>query len=338
MKRPAGVVASAVILALLSLFQIAMALMMALAGSLGNKPDLAAARPGAPPPPWMPLFLYALGIFFLALAAWGIATAIGLHRLRRWARYSILVIGGCMAGLGFVSFLTMLLMIPLATAAAISAEPGRAGVPAARITVEVVFGVIALLYALVASIGIWWLVYFNRKAVRAVFAGPSGELAESRRPLLISAIAVILAIGAVSCALLAFLPLPGAFLGWVLRGWEKTAFYAIYAALEAAAAYGLWRLKEGGRQLALGLQAFGIVQMMVYVLRPATILRLTAEANRAMAVRQPAMAEHAQRMFYIPIFSLSILMLLAIAYVLHHYRRSFAEPARPAIGQPTAPA
>jgi hypothetical protein len=79
--------------------------------------------------------------------------------------------------------------------------------------IKVVFVVVALFYALVGALGIWWLVYFNRKKVRDVFAGAGGQIVESRRPFLIALLAVFNLIGAAGCVLMALLPLPLLFLG-----------------------------------------------------------------------------------------------------------------------------
>ncbi len=71
MKRPALLIASAVVLSLLSLLQILMALLMVLAATMAGTHALP-VRPGAPPTPaWMPLFSYGLAALCVGLAAWG---------------------------------------------------------------------------------------------------------------------------------------------------------------------------------------------------------------------------------------------------------------------------
>ena len=67
-----------------------------------------------------------------------------------------------------------------------------------------------------------------------------------------------------------------------LHGWHRAAVYLVFAALQAAVAIGLWRLREWGRRLALGVFAFGGVQAAVCLVRPSLLLRYIAELNQIM--------------------------------------------------------
>lgn len=163
MKRPTGVTASAIILVILSFFQIVLGLCMALGGSLTHDPT----SPAAALPGWVGAIMYGLCALFLLFAAWGIATAVGLHRLRRWARYSTIVIGALMTLCG-------LLLAAGGLAALFSPQFNAAGTVgssahSAQFLVRAVFGVMELIYLAVAAVGIWWLVYFNRRRVRSAF-------------------------------------------------------------------------------------------------------------------------------------------------------------------------
>ena len=119
MKRPFGVTFSAIILLMGSILQLLMALGIALSGAIVSpqfNPGLAGNEAQhAPIPSWMALMMYVFSAFVAVLAIWGIATAIGLFRLRNWARYSLLVIGGCLAFFGLISMLATLVMtmVPL---------------------------------------------------------------------------------------------------------------------------------------------------------------------------------------------------------------------------------
>jgi hypothetical protein len=176
-------------------------------------------------------------------------------------------------------------------------------------------------------VGIWWLVYFNRKKVRDVFAGDAGQVAESRRPFLIALLAVLDLIGAASCVLMAFLPIPLLFLGFIIHGWQKTAFCLVFAALQAAIGVGLWRLEEWGRRLALAVIGFGVVQCGIYVVRPSLLVRYTAELNQIMVPMQPqTLPPQFQTMMFSASFGFSILFCLAIAAVLIHYGYAFHPP------------
>ena len=344
MKRPAGVVASAVVLALVSLFQIVMALGMALAAAIDQDKGLvaaqsAAATPAAPLPSWMPVLMYGMGVFFLLLAAWGIATTIGVYRLRHWARYSILIIGGCMAV--FFSIYTLLMLVLMAVPVSIPATPAAPDPHATEAIYKITMGILAFLCALGAAIGVWWLVYFNRKSVRAVFAGPAGELAESRRPLLVSVYAVFCLIAFACLLVTTFAPVPATLFGYLFEGWQKAAFYLLFAAINLAIGIGLWRMAEWARRLAFAYLALGAVHLIVYLVRPSLWLRNMAVVHRAMHLPpQPEFApqvQHFQHVFYIAVFSLSLLLMAAIAYMLHYYRARFAPPSEIPLQPPLAP-
>ncbi len=85
-------------------------------------------------------------------------------------------------------------------------------------------------------------------------------MVESRRPFLITVIAVFSMIGAVGCVLASFLPIPGVLFGLILTGWGKVALSLAIGALEAAVGIGLWRLEEWGRRLAMVMMAIGVAQ------------------------------------------------------------------------------
>jgi hypothetical protein len=219
-KRPLGVVLSAVVLLLGSLFELLLAFGMAFAGVFLHKQIVSGGLPNgtatAPMPGWMPGFLYGICAFFVALAVWGIVTAVGLIRLRRWARYSVLVIGGGLALIGLVSALMMLVVmaVPMPVAAGLDAAQAHAAQAMSRI----VFGVIAVFYGILCAVGVSWLVYFNREKTRAAFTGTMGEALESRRPFLISVIAVLSMIGAGGCLVMLFLPIPIPIFGLIVDG------------------------------------------------------------------------------------------------------------------------
>jgi hypothetical protein len=274
--------------------------------------------------------MYVLCAFFVALAAWGILTAVGLIRLRRWARYSILVIGGVLALFGLISFLFTLLMtlVPLPVPANLDASQAHTTLT----MVKVVFGVMAFGHAIVCAIGVSWLVYFNRQQVRDAFGSAIGTVEEIRRPILISVLAVLNLIGAVFCLIFIFIPLPAILFGWVLEGWGKAALYLIFAALAASVGVGLWQLKEWGRLLALALQAFGIVYSSVYLVRPSLMLRYVNEIQQRVASMQPQMPQHFQATIYRASFGFSILLYIAIIAVLTHCRKAFERPIEPAVG------
>jgi uncharacterized membrane protein (DUF2068 family) len=341
MKRPFGVVFSAILLILGSLFQLLMALGMAFSGVILHTQIHSGGLPGstaAPPlPEWMPVFMYAICLFFIALAAWGIITAIGLIRMRRWARYSILVIGGLLAVFSFIQLVVTLLMmlVPLPVPAGVDASQAQT----VHAMTGIIFGVMALFHGIVCAVGVSWLVYFNRQKVRDAFASATGKAFESRRPILISVFAVLNLIGAVSCLLCVLIPIPVAIFGWMVDGWGKVALYLVIAALTTSVGIGLWQLKEWGRLLALGMQALGLVNTAVYLVRPSLILRYSAEIQQRMNPMQPQMQlpERFQTTMYSISFGFAILLYIAIAAVLIYYRKAFQPPVELSVNEFASP-
>jgi uncharacterized membrane protein (DUF2068 family) len=332
MKRTFGIIFSGVLLLLGALFQLLLAAGMAFCGVLLHKQIASGKLPGTTPASaqvlgWMPIFMYALCAVFIALAVWEILTAVGLFRVRRWARYSVLIIGGILAAFSLVSLLLTLVML-------LAPLPGAAGMDASQAhnvhaMTRVVFGVIALFHAIRCTIGVFWLVYFNKKRVRDIFAGLPDQAPESPRPLLISILSVLILIGAVSCLLLVFTPFPGAFFGMILHGWGKTAFCLIYAALAAAAGIGLWQLKEWARLLTMAMQALGLIQYVVFLARPSLYLRYSEEIYRSMNLTQPQPQALSETVTYGVSFGISILLVIAVFVVLHYYRGAFVPPSEP---------
>jgi hypothetical protein len=245
--------------------------------------------------------------------------------MRLWARYSILIIGGLLAVFSFVQLLVMLLMmlVPLPVPASVDASQ----IQTAQVVTKIFLGVAALFHGIICAVGISWLVYFNRHKVCEAFISATGKASESHRPILISVIAVLNLIGAVSCLLCVFLPIPVQIFGWLFEGWGKAALYLVIAALTASIGIGLWQLKEWGRLLALAMQALGLVNTAIYLVRPSLMLRYSEEIQQRINPMQPQLPEHFQTTMYSVMFGFTILLYIAIIAVLIYYRKAFQSPA-----------
>src|SRR5271155_4602312 len=95
MKRPVGLILSAIVLSLAALFLLLLTAVMAFAGIFArHQPSIALM------PHLLMYVMLACSVFYAALAVWAILTVIGILRLRSWARYSILTVGGGLAVIG----------------------------------------------------------------------------------------------------------------------------------------------------------------------------------------------------------------------------------------------
>lgn len=110
-----------------------------------------------------------LDVLLLALVILASCTIVGLLRLRLWSRYSMTLFGL----LDFVTFGLLAILILIGRV-----RSGMAAMPIPNhpdITLGGIMLGLAAFYALLALIGVWWMVYFNVSSVRLVFeeADPS---------------------------------------------------------------------------------------------------------------------------------------------------------------------
>ncbi|HZL25549.1 MAG TPA: hypothetical protein VFC39_03365 [Acidobacteriaceae bacterium] len=166
MRRPVGVIITCILLGLAALLLLLNAFGAFVSILLRGHLPANGAGP-TPPPAMMAVVFIVLGLFYLALAAWAIATLVGLVKMRNWARYSVIVIGvglalmGVVGAIGMFAARTMMDSVPM--------PPGQN--PA---ILRVVMVVAALFSLLIAAVGIWWIIYFALRTTREAFALAAG--------------------------------------------------------------------------------------------------------------------------------------------------------------------
>ena len=175
MKRSAGVTLVAVLQIIGSAFTLLVGMLMFGIMTLLPMNKLPPAQQGMGP------LLMWVGVIYLVLSlgfgAWGIATAIGLLKLRPWARISTIVYSVLLVMFTIIPAI-MMAMIPFPT------QPGTDPT-----FIPIFKASLIAFYLIIAAIGVWWLVYFTRKGVIAQFAGEGSLSTLSARPLSISIIA-----------------------------------------------------------------------------------------------------------------------------------------------------
>jgi hypothetical protein len=119
---------------------------------------------GDAPVPHLRGLLILVALFQLAFAAWGVCNAVGLLRLRVWARVSVLFFAGVLVLLNGSAFFGGLIALG-------NLPAGSPGVTAA--------GAALLPRVLMVLVGIWWLVLFNTRRMKDAFAA-SAQGPESR--------------------------------------------------------------------------------------------------------------------------------------------------------------
>jgi len=244
MNRPAGVTASSVLLILGGLLCLVMGAVMTVALQVSPPPEV--RQPGLPV---KYLVFFVVG-FFAAVAVWALATAAGLLRMRPWSRISVLLFAGMLVF--FQVFGLLLVLFSFFTMQGLQA-------PAAG----TVLAGFVVFYGTQILTGIWWLVYFNRRAVKDTFlAGTPAE--EHPRPLSIAVIAWhLVVIGAISL-LMVWPTWPAVFLGMWLEGWAAKAVYLLWGAASLYVGVGLLRLKPLALNQALAYVYAATVNAVLY--------------------------------------------------------------------------
>src|SRR5271170_1083382 len=226
MRRPIGLILSAIVLSLAALFLLLMTALMAFGGFFtAHQPSSVMA------PHLVMYFMFAFSAIYAALAVWAILTVIGILRLRLWARYSILIIGGGLAVfciLGVFGILLGRTMSPAMQAKQPGVDPH---------IFSIVFLFMAAINLLIAAVGIWWLIYFNLRSIRELFSNPAQLLQSSdsasiftHAPTAIKITGCLILFSAVCCLLCAFLPFPAFLLGFVIPPAATHFVYIGYAA------------------------------------------------------------------------------------------------------------
>jgi len=217
-------------------------------------------------PPAMRYMMLGTQGFGMCMSLFGIATGIGLLYLRNWARISVLIWGGLFVFFGVIGMLFIFLM-PFPT------NPNAPGLtPEAMPEFRLI---LFLVYGPPLAIGAWWLILFNRRGVKAQFAGsalPADPSVPPKPacPLPISVLAWFYITSILNLLFLPFFPshVPVILFGQVLPsklGW--TILILIFLAFFVAG-IGLLKLKPWSYTLTLGLQIFGDASLLVTVLSP----------------------------------------------------------------------
>jgi hypothetical protein len=345
MKRPVGLILTSVLLALGAGFLLLLAALMTFTGIATSRSPAIAASPvtGA-----KSLLLFSLGIalMFALFAVWAILTLIGLLRLRNWARISVLILGGGQALIGLFAALGMVAMIFLPL-------PVTTNQPAHL--QAIVFGFLSIFYSLVATVGVWWLIYFTRATIRSRFQSPLSyaaglpppmpgpELAAARPgrfahvPAPVAIIGCLYLLSAVLCALIALLPFPAFMMGSIITGNSARVLYLTIGVIAGLLGYGLLRLANWARIttfvfLCLGLLNAGLTLLPWYEARLRVYnQQITASMHLpAHSIPMPDLTH-----FYL-IFGIVMMIVFngAIFWFLQRHKRAFlAPPPPPAFAQ-----
>lgn len=258
---PASVAAAGIVGILASLFTILIAV-ASFAGMFMFQPDNSPAIP-----PFAKPLAIAMMFLFGGLAIFGIFTSLGVLRLKRWARLSMMVWGGVMAAFcGLILLFTAFVPLPDVSAA----DTGLTS-QYFRILISVMYGVPFL-------IGIWWVLLFNQSAVKEQFlAGAAvevdGHLASKPEPRCPLPLAILAGFTIFSAGFSLLLPLTNfpvnpILFGYRLHGLFGVVLFYLSAALVLAGAIGMLRLKRWSYPLMLAQYFFWMASGTITLVLP----------------------------------------------------------------------
>lgn len=273
MRKPAGVIAAAVVMGVMALLGI-------LGGSFSVVVFLVMHNPVNVPGFRVVVVLFDLLVLgFFLFSGW---TVVGLFRMRRWARVAGIVIGALVcffsAGAG-VGMLAIRNLVP--------AMPPPPGEPATILSsLPAIMTGIAAFYFAVALVGLWWAVYFSLAKVRGAFTGvdlmvtypevvPHGGsvmVADAAANgvsvwrIVIIVWACLIFLGIVYVPMVFVMHTPLFFFGAVISGGAETAFVALFALLQLVLGVGLIRKWKFAWYLGLAWQIYAFAYMLAFLI------------------------------------------------------------------------
>jgi hypothetical protein len=245
-------------------------------------------------------------VVFCGFAAWGIASGVGLLRLREWARISVLVYSGF---LFFASLVCLLIFL------VIPVPPNVKDPETFRRTTEGMRIFMVAFFGIMFSLAIFWLWFFNTNAVREQFRGvaPGGPFVAdgSRRPVSITIIGWYLLVTAIFYAANLFFHFPIFLFGFLVSGLGKTLFVLAVCVFHVFVGIGLLRLKPWAWIASICYFVFFLFNSFATVLIPGAQARLeSARAEYGKAFGAPSQVfGAAQNPVHFPIWILVALTL-----------------------------
>jgi hypothetical protein len=318
-KRSAGVTASAVVAILGSLASLLFAVLMAFGGIMTRSAPAATGFSDQPVPPVPPgVMLAIIALLYCGFGVWGLVSAAGLLCLKNWARLCFVVFGGLLAFLS-LSFAAGSLMAAFTT-------PLPANVPGGFVAaISLIFTAISLVCL---AIAIWWLVYFNRRAVKAEFAGEGAASRPRQFPLAVSIIAWILIAGSVMAVVQMLFSYPLLVFGIVFRGLAASLLVALFAAVGLAAGIGMLKKRAEAYSLAIGYFGFGILNAASSIVLPGSFARMLEVIRETQGSQALPLPVNAMYSFMVVGVLIGVVATSAMLWLLISSRKPFLEACR----------
>jgi hypothetical protein len=148
---------------------------------------------------------------------------------------------------------------------------------------------VLLFFSLIGLVlGLWWLIYFTRRAVRVRFVGEAAADLAREFPLSMSFVAWLLIAGGVIVLIEVVFPYPLLLFGFILRGWSARVLFFVFMLVSFAAGIGMLKKRPEGHWLAVGYFTFGLLNVLSYLVVPNAGARLM-DAVREISPGTPLM-------------------------------------------------
>ena len=244
--------------------------------------------------------------------------------MRNWARICISILGAL-----------KLIFWGLMSIAMIGLRNRMPGTSPATASVSSTFWIVmALIYGLLAMIGLWWVVYFNLKSVRRAFKGRDGESPAvegssahgySFWHVVVIVFAWFLLVGGLWMLAMAFVRVPFWFLGITFRGVAAASVELIYAGLSFYAGIGLLRRRRMAFRTAVALEIVSFISFCVGLLPGATrqILAVSVEINQRFGLPSNPEFMESHSAFIRSIYGFSLALIFFWLYALFRCRHIF---------------
>lgn len=216
-------------------------------------------------------FMIFMALVLFAAGAWGIASGMGLMRLRESSRISMLVFSGLLVFFCIPGLLMFLLMPFPPPGTVPSPELTKEMLGATRIFMTIFYGILAVL-------GGWWLYFFSKRSTKDQFLKVKipgvqgmpggGVISPYARPLSITLIAWYLLISGFIGVLGLSVNPPVFFLGYFFKGTFASVLMLGLALVQSVIGFGLLKLRPWGRTLAIYYFQFLIFNSLTMVLIP----------------------------------------------------------------------
>jgi hypothetical protein len=266
--------------------------------------------------------------FMICLSIFGIATGIGLILLKNWARISVLIWGGLAVFFGVLG-------IPIALLMPLSVPPGTAELPPG--SVQLLHGMLLAIYGLPLAVGVWWLILFNRKTIKAQFVGTASPSdsdvpQKPRCPLPVAVLAWLYITSILNLLFLPFFPVhaPVFLFGILLPDRFGPAVLILSFLAFTVSGVGLLKLKPWSYSLTIGLQVFWLTSTAVSMLRPnykAVMQSFLKQMGNSMHLPESQFSSNPFIQYFGWLMVFGLLVAGAILGLLVYYRERFLEAA-----------